>query len=256
MRIRRVMPSLAIYILTLGTAWAQSGKVVLLRSGQTVEGDVSFVFREYYQNDQVVVRNDDGKSVFTPTEVRKVYKSDGSQYTPIKHDGKFQFVLVVSEGYLGFYKYKNPEVPGSEFGAELLVKQNGETLDLQKRSFRKNMITFLSDCPPLVRELKEKKSTKVDLHRMILDYNQFMNDISVTGTIEVDGNTLVLIQQIKKEISNAEGSKDQEDLVEMLNDLITKLENGESVPKYLKKSISKGLKKHKDQSKTFESLVF
>ena len=208
--------------------------------------------------DEVQIKHDKKKERYTPIKVRRIKRKD-KEYVPIKLDGKYQFALVMSEGYVSHYQYVNPESDGYEdFALTVLVKNHGTTQQISNLFFLKAVKEFLYDCEPLMEKIDTKEFGAKDLDKILQYYNLWIesNGQSVKAKKEPENLDLVvaLMNLIEKVQEDQQLSKDDE-LMEMLIDVKSKLTEGKAIPKYLSGAIQEALKSNEGLYNLFTELV-
>ena len=101
------------------------------------------------------------KKRFAPKNI-KAYKKGNTSYKTMFLDGEYEFMRVETEGYVSHYVYELQE-QGEQMVLDVDYFTKGNSANLIRVTQgifgikRKRMISFFSDCPPLVENLKNKE---------------------------------------------------------------------------------------------------
>ncbi len=237
------------------SAYAQDDWIAL-QSGDTLYGKIGFIIKDRYHMDEVQIRVDKKKQTFTPLQVKRMEKKD-NEYIPIKLNAKYQFGLVVKEGYLSWYRYISPEGGAYEnFSMDVLIKKDGEMLMISNLFIVNPVKKFLDDCVSLTKKLDEKEFTGKDLDKIIDYYNAWIESRTETfQQEEVKIESIVSIDGLMTKVKEDELLAGNEELQEMLMDVRSKKREGKPVPGYLTGAINDALQNHPDLLAEFKSIV-
>lgn len=240
------------------TSFAQNQGVVITTSGDTLNGKVNFFLSKKFSQ-MVQVKNQEGKRNFKVYEVLEVKKDDYT-YKTISIENVYQFGKLIKNGYLSLYEYVNYEDGSKNFNSMLLVKNSGETLPVPNLMFKKVVSGYLSDCSLVVQKFEDKKYKKTDLHTIVDDYNICISDktmASVEKTIATKENLekMKVVDQLIDKIVASDLFDKKDEIIEMLSDLKSKIEKGESLPTYLTKTLRTELKSNNDLLQLFDSII-
>lgn len=246
---------LAFVLLAISSAKAKENWVVTLKN-DTIYGKIGFVIRGAYEMDELTVKKGKEKHKFKPIELKRINKA-GNEYVPLKIDGKYQFALVISEGYLSYYKFVNPDSNAYEdFSQSILTKMDGTSVQLSNIGFMKSVRKYLSDCQPLENKIKNSEYKPKDIDDVIIYYNEWIDSRSLKQEPEnsVNLDQAALISSIISKVEADEELSKNSELLEMLNDVKGKIKNGKSVPGYLKNGVIDGLNGNESLTTEFNSL--
>ncbi|MCF6352212.1 MAG: hypothetical protein L3J06_04290 [Cyclobacteriaceae bacterium] len=227
---------------------AQSDIVITLK-GDTLAGKAFISTNKGDAVQIITIKKGKEKIKFKAYEIKLLIK-DGETFHPVKISNKYQLGLLVKEGYLSLYKIMDDEANSSaSFSTLVLIKKDGTTLTVPNLAFKKYVRNFLNDCDVIVKGFANNAYKKSDLKKIVDAYNNCIaeNTVEVNKRkVEVNNSPQeveqikVLITAIKKDGNLA----DLEVVIEMLDDLKDKLDEGRSVPAYLKTALQNSLKKN------------
>jgi hypothetical protein len=221
--------TLVLLVVLPGFAFCQDYAVTM--KGDTVRGDIR-VFT-YDQMDRVQVGNGKSKESFTAVQVRYLWMG-GKPYQPVKMDTQIRMMEVLSAGFLSLYGFRMANQ--SSYDGRYLVKIGGQSLELPNLTFKKTMSAFLKDCTPVVKKIESGAWGKKELDSILFQYNNCVEEKSIP---KAPNEGVLKLQDLKKKIeaSDLAGKKDALDLV---NDIIGKVDRKEVIPNYL----TEGLKSY------------
>jgi hypothetical protein len=102
------------------------------------------------------------------------FKSTGLQ-TPLKANQENILAQVVVNGKVSIYKffYYEPltQFPGPIQEKTLLQKEGGELYEPRYLMFKKDMTSYLCDCPTVIDKIQSKQYKRKDLAQLVADYN-------------------------------------------------------------------------------------
>ena len=251
-----IVSLLTIYSLT---AFAQGEDQVITTKGETLTGKVTI--STFNSSAQVVtLKNGKDKKHFKVYEVKEVTKG-GDVYYTLKIHGKYQLGLLKKEGYLSLYQHVSSEPNASnEFSESIFIKKDGAQLSVPNLGFKKQLGNFLSDCESVQQGLADNNYSRNNLGQIIDDYNACIMEKtkllqSGKPTINLDPEKTELITSLISDISKSETLEDKESVLEMLNDLDTKIKKGAAIPGYLKTALRTSLKKDNQLSEQLSKIL-
>ncbi len=239
-------------------SFAQTDQVITLK-GDTLLGKVSFSDGKSYVQ-TITLKKEKGKSHFKVYEIKSLV-INGDFYKTIKVYGKYQLGLVIKEGYLSMYKILDIEVSTSnEYATSVLIKFDGSILIVPNIGFKKQLIAFLKDCKVVVDGLENKEYKKSDVGKMVDDYNNCMkknaaNATLVKSKVNFDSPKLEQVNMLIKAIKVDGSLPDLDSILEMLNDLKSKIKEGTKVPSYLKNALRDVLKTNDEFTKKLNDIL-
>lgn len=222
------------------TTIAQKTYLVVTTQGDTLMGKVN-LFVSQKNVHMVSVKSKEGKQTFKVYQVKSIVYNDDTYHT-VKIDNTYQFAKLIKSGYLSLYEYVDYQSGSTTFNSSILIKNTGESMPVPNLTFKKGLSDFLKDCELVIQKITAKAYKKSDLHLIIDDYNQCItNKTNATMAFAEKTSELVTrsghIDQIIDKLNSLNSFKNKDELVEMLNDVKTKILNGEKIPSYLSKTL-------------------
>ncbi|MEK6783675.1 MAG: hypothetical protein AABY93_18385 [Bacteroidota bacterium] len=227
---RKLILVLSLSVLFQST-YGQSNYVITIK-GDTVRGDIKIL--SYDLVDKVQVAVDKKKKIYTALEAKTIFYNN-EIYHSIRHDDRYQFMVLLKSGYLSLYGFRMEKQ--FSYDGSYLVKKDGGAMELPNLTFKKSMQEFLQDCPSVCDQIKKgelgkkKLDTLISLYNSCIDQNTkraiFKNDAAIAG--EVDIPALVnLRESIEK---SSLGPK--QDILDLIKDIDTKVKSDQPIPNYL-----------------------
>lgn len=234
--------SIYILVLTVFSLQSQAQNTIITMRGDSLNG--SFDITKRSGNEFVDFRNADGeKKKFRLFDIKQIITADQEVLEPIKLETRYTFGKVISKGYLSLYSFKG-ESSRSGFNERALVKLDGTSAVVPGAiGFRKTISRFLSDCPVLSQQIRDKKLRKDDLNKIIEEFNGCISGESnttvetpkpVTKEIKASSEQQTQVNDFKTLLKYSDKVSNKEDVLDMFNDLNQKLINKERIPNYLK----------------------
>jgi len=174
----------------------------------TLYGDISF---DHSSND-LSLKNEIDKYTLKPYQINSIYYKNDI-YKPIVYNKTRVFAKEVIKGNLNLYLIR-PE-DGYEFSTEILLKTNGDIIEIPRIGFKKYVSDFLVECTDLASKIKDGTYKFGNLNTIIEEYNTNCSTINVEPGV---------IAELK-------------DLNQLLSDIYSKLDQNEPIPPYLKKAL-------------------
>lgn len=232
------------------TSYSQGQDQVITLQGDTLTGDVSISFSNKLAQ-IVTLKNGKDKNHLKAYEIKSLLKG-GETYHTIKIDGKYQLALLEKQGYLSLYKYVSNESSSSRgFTESILIKQDGPQRTVPNLGFKKQLGSFLDDCESVRLALNGKKYGKSDLHQIIDDYNLCISEKTAllnSGKPQINLNPGKSnnVEALMNAIKDNNDIEDKESILEMLDDLDSKIKKGATIPGYLKSALQNSLKNYQE----------
>jgi hypothetical protein len=222
---------------------AQDSYVLTLK-GDTLRGPLKIL--SYDALDRVSINTDGKKVNLTAVQVRYLFFEE-TTYAPVQHEKTIRFMRVIRPGYLTLYGYRQPYQ--TNYDSRLLVKMNGEQLDLPNIGFKKILSEFLADCETTAAKVKAGDFERSNVEAIVDDYNVCVagqNKVVISTTKPTPLIEAVAALRTKVDSSSIESKKD---VLDLLNDIDGKAKNKQSIPPYL----ASGLKSYLADKKEFEA---
>lgn len=241
------------------SVFSQNNDHIITLKGDTLIGKISISTTDKAVQ-RVTVKNGKDKKHFKAYELKGITKGNNVYHT-IKISNKYQLGMLVKDGYLSLYKYVNSESSSSnEFSESILIKKDGAQMEVPNLGFRKQLGDFLGDCETVQVALTNKEYSKGDLLKLIDDYNTCIEEKtaqmnSTKPAINLNPEKSKLITSLISEINNNDSLEDRVSILEMLNDLDTKVKTGATIPGYLKNALRDSLKSHSELTKQLNEIL-
>ena len=226
---------LILMILTYTCAAGQSTEdYVVTNTLDTIYGKIKPM--DYGLEPKVQVQTaDKKKSIYSIFEA-KAYHFDGNTYFAVKNYDQYEFMRLISDGYLSLFAFK-PENQNSYSGL-FLTKMDGTFMEVPNLGFKKNMSRFLADCGDIGEKISNGDVSRKDLDAIIAEYNTCIADQTVKRQSEV----LALEENVEKtnpwksldeKIKAAPDFEGKSTAMEMVTEIISKTSKGEKVPSFV-----------------------
>jgi len=246
-------------ILASFSAFSQSDVVITLK-GDTLKGKTSITSNRGSAIQTIILKNEKDKMKFKAYEIKFLLKG-GEVYHTLKINGKYQLGLLIKDGYLSIYKVMGSESTASnEFSYAVLVKKGGSQLKVPNIGFKKYVSHFLNDCATVIKGFENDMYKKSDLEKIVDDYNGCINKNTraihnKTTTVSFDPYKVEQIEGLIKIIKEDGSLPELDSVLEMLNDLKSKIKGGTKVPSYLKNALRTSLKVNETYAKQLNQIL-
>lgn len=249
---------LLVLLLAYQCAGAQD-KVVTMK-GDTLQGKVKLM--NFGDMPKVQIQADgEKKTVLSMFETKEVF-FDGEVYHPQKAPYGYTYMKLLKSGYLSLYAFRLENQ--NQFDGRLLVKKDGNSIEVPNLTFKKTLKNFLDDCDEVADKIEAGGYTRKDLEQIISDYNTCIegktsnNKVVVTATppvvdVPASGIQTQWIQFKEKVVSHPEFSG-KADALDIMDDISKKLSRNEKVPNFLMQSLRSSLKET-DLNEELEALL-
>lgn len=232
---------------------------VLTNEGDTLTGSFGIISKKPHEADELIIKTDSEKMRLSPLDIRRAQRKD-DLFVPMKVNSKYQFVKVVSDGYVSICKYIYPESKAHEdFSMTLLVKKDGGQVTVSNMGFVKTMMRFLGECPSVQTRNKDKKLKLRNLQEIVAEYNQWVDAKSLSNLSTYSSakpkSTKSGIQKFINSIAQHKELANNTDLLEMLDDISEKLAEDEKIPGYLQTAVLTHLNGYDDFIKAFDEAL-
>lgn len=232
---------------------AQSDYVVSIQ-GDTLFGQVTMVHSG--KIDRVQIATPKGKIGYTAVQIKEV-SFDGSHFHAVLLGDNIHLMKLLKGGYMSLYGYRVENEQG--YSGRLLKKMDGTFVDIPLLTFRGALMNFVNDCESLPPRIKSRELGRDDLEQIVGEYNLCINkatDIKFQEAAQrasqnqKRSKVLEFLRQI--ETSNLENKSE---VADVLNDMMTRLEAGKSIPTYQFEALKDYLKSDKDSKKQLDTLI-
>jgi len=246
-------------LLTSILGFSQTDVVITLQ-GDSITGKASITSNKGNAIQTVILKNGREKQQFKAYEVKILLRGDKVYHT-YKLNGKYQLGLLVKEGYLSIYKFMDSETASSnEFSSSVLIKKDGSQLMVPNIGFKKHVENFLNDCETVAKGFEKNTYKKSDLEKIVDDYNDCINKNtkslnSQKAEINLQPDKVDKIDVLIKAIKEDGNLPELDSILEMLNDLKSKVKEGTKIPTYLQNALHDSLKSNEKFTKQLNQIL-
>ena len=158
---------------------------------------------------------------------------------------------------MNYFKVVDSNLQRKEFAVPILIKQDNSEFEVGNIGFKKRVSKFLEDCPEIANKITTGEYKKSDLKEVVARYNQCRNQGQPNVAVAIEETVFEKQPAIEELIAKVSKSNlsNKSDIVEMLEDVKSKLESGDDVPNYLKSAITEAFGDNVDMLKAFEKSI-
>ncbi|GJM28115.1 MAG: hypothetical protein DHS20C17_07500 [Cyclobacteriaceae bacterium] len=248
---------------TLNSLSAQSDQYVVKLNGDTIRGKLQINPARDNSRSMYFKHEDGSKENIRPIRISYVYYSDEYQFRSVPFYNQRLFMQIQKEDRnLSYYNYIHKR-DNSIATTKVIVKPNGETLELSAITFRKQITDFMKDCPKVIAKLDAKLYRYKDHVQLFEDYNDCDTQIAVANASNspqtagqpavpaVDSNTDVptppdphtdprfsKIDEFRKYVRSLTDFQYSRDVLEWLTDVEYRVSQDRDIPNYLWNSLN------------------
>jgi len=244
---------LALLCLLSVTVIAQKDYLITTE-GDTLFGKVTLISNDPLDRAQVITT--DKKIGFTALQLREVNFQD-ERFHPAQLGDNVRLMKLIKGGYLSLYAYRVEKE--TTYTGRLLKKMDGTSVDLPILTFRGALVNFIEDCETLAERVKKRELGRNDLELIVSEYNQCINKSTNIKFQESNkkvsqnkkrGEVLKFLRKIEMSDLN-----NKNEITEVLNDMLTRLESGKVIPSYQQEALREFLKGHSEYEKELSELL-
>jgi hypothetical protein len=211
--------------------FAQSDYIVTAK-GDTIRGEVVITS---YDVDRIIVHVNKKKTAYTALQARTVV-INGEIYKTQLFGNTYKVMKLIRPGFLSLYGYKDANQ--SNYDGRYMVKLNGTSMEVPNLVFKKSISKFLEDCPTVKDKLKDHELTRKNLVEIIDFYNACMDDKTkkingVPTPVTAAPITSAPLDNLREKVAALPDFADKKNSLELINDIGTKIGNGQEIPKYM-----------------------
>jgi hypothetical protein len=221
---------------------AQAQDYILTSKGDSLAGEVKpFTFSA--DKKVQVISQDKKKSTFSIFQVRE-FVLKGEHYEPVKFNGTYAFMKLLSKGYLSLYAFQLENQLSYE--GRYLLKRDGKGLEVPNLSFKKLMAKFLEDCSVVSKKIGSGEYGKQQLETIVAEYNTCVDERTIdhksiiavrTEQSKVSASWDVLEKKVREKPDFA----GKNDALEMISDIKLRIARSEKIPNYLVEGLKNSL---------------
>lgn len=253
---RSMVQILIIIICFLATTLATAQDYVVTVKNDTIPGKVKLL--NYGQQLKVQLTPAAGKRVTYDVIQVKAFTESGEIYHTVRTSTTYTFMKLLRKGYLSLYAAQVQGQLGWE--GRYLVKLDGSQIEVPNLGFKKRMSSFLSDCNSLAFKLEKGELGRSDLETIITEYNACIGDKSQAVTNEIT-TTVVKTEkvtrwnQFEKAVQEKNDLDDKSSVLEMVQEVKTKIQRGEKIPNFLLEGLRSAVKSHPALAESLEKAI-
>ncbi len=246
------MKHIAFFLLVIATS-AQAQNYVITTKGDSLPGNIKLFSYDLLDRVQV---NTEKKTTLTAIQIRSIFLN-GETYKPARLGNAIRFMKVVKTGYLSLYAFKPENL--SQYDGRMLIKMDGNSIEVPNLGFKKILIEFLGDCEEVTARIKGGEFARKDLESIIYAYNKCMGDktyaIAKQATItETSKDKLKAIATLRSKIEKAKDVKSK-DALELLADIEAKIKKGDAIPNYQREALKELVANIPDTTNELEDIL-
>lgn len=227
---------------------------VVTTLGDTLYGKIKLIHGGKFDRVQI---NSNGKKIgYTSVQVTEV-SFNNDRFHPVELGGNIKLMKLLKYGFLSLYGYRIENEVG--YSGRLLRKIGGAYIDIPILTFRSALANFISACEPLAEKVKKRELGRDDLEQIVIEYNQCLNQKTEIVYQEeknknVQGNlrSRLLAFVRKVELSNL---ANKSDVADVLNDMMTRIEGNQPIPKYQTEALKEFLQDQKEFEQDLNELL-
>lgn len=238
--------------------------VITLR-GDTLKGKYEITRRS--DNEFVDFQSTSGKKQkLRLFDVKRILTADGDIIEPIQIQNRYTFGKLITSGYLSLYAFKGANSK-TVYNEMVLTKLDGSSQVVPGAiGFRKTIGAFLSECSEVSDKIKDRSLTKNDLQKIIADFNACFGQtaspapevttVSDTPQQEVaDSSLQTQISDFKTLLKYSDKVSNKEDVSDMFDDIVGKINSNKPVPNYLRKLIISSVESDEQLKKLIQTIL-
>ncbi len=222
---------------------AQSDYVVTLQ-GDTVNGKVKFL--NYGVEKKVQVSDLNGKKIIYNILQAKSVRLDNEIYDPVRTPQGYAYMKIIKKGYLSLYAFQQPNQ--NTWDGRYLLKKDGSGIELPNIGFKKILKKFLEDCPDVTARIESRELPRTKINEIVEEYNNCIDyntkNQKLVRTTDQTGKITVW-NTLETEVTNMGAFDEKASVLEMINEIKSKIKKEEKVPNFLTEGLKEALK---DQS--------
>ena len=218
--------------------YSQNQQYYLKLNGDTVLGKLRI--NQYEDNSRKInfIDNEGNKKVIYPQTAISVYGSKGYQFRSVIFRDQKLFMEPVYEGRVSVYNYIRYERNSSILmNSRVLIKRMGEGVEISGIAFKSQMKKFFEDCNRIINGLNDKTYKFKDMVKIAEDYEDCgseQDEITIRNNVKPASRSMFEnLRSFRLSVTNAANFDNKSDLIELVDDIIQKLQNQEIVPSYL-----------------------
>jgi len=218
--------------------YGQDQQYYLKLNGDTVFGKLRI--SQYNDNSRKInfKDNEGKKKVVYPQTASYVFGLKDYQLRSVIFRDQRLFMEPVYEGRVSVYNYIRYEKNSSTLmNSRVLIKKKGEGIEISGLTFKSQMKKFFDDCNRIIEGLDNKTYKFKDLVKIAEDYEDCgseQDEITISNNVKPASSSMFEnLRSLRLSITNTADFDNKSDLLELVDDIIQKLQKQETVPAYL-----------------------
>jgi len=218
--------------------YCQNQHYYLKLNGDTVLGKLKI--NQYEDNSKKInfVDHEGNKKVIYPQTTFYVYGSKDYQLRSVIFRDQRLFMEPVYEGRVNVYNYIRFERNSTTLmNSRVLIKRMGEGVEISGIAFKSQLKKFFEDCDKIISGLNDKTYKFKDIVKIAEDYENCgsnQDEISISNNVKPASRSMfVNLRSFRLSVTNAVDFDNRSDLLELVDDIIQRLQNQETIPSYL-----------------------
>jgi hypothetical protein len=229
-------------LMLLAYQCANAQDYVVTIKGDTIKGKLK-TFTIGPDKKVIVEGPDKKKSSFSIIQV-KSFSENGVLFQTVKKEQAYTFMKVIKTGYLSLYGFQMENQNG--YDALFLRKIDGASMEVPNLTFKKNMKTFLKDCPEVVDKIESGEYGRNDLMPIIDNYNECIKSKTLKSMEAVvpqqnDTGKLASWNSLEEKVRTKEEFNGKADALEMITEIKGKISRHEKIPNFMIEGLKSAL---------------
>ncbi len=225
----------------------------------TLRGKVSIL--TYGTMDRAQVIGADKKKT-TLTAIQLLAVSFNNEiYNPVRTNFGYRMMKLVRPGFVALYlgrRTTGPSDTGFYYDVQFLVKRDGNSIEVPNLSFKKTMTNFLDECADIKTKIEKEDLRRADLDKILSEYNNCIEEQTRQSksktALETDNPKIAQLNDFKAKVE-ASSLSGKKDALEILNDVVSKVQQRQSVPNYLVDGLKNILKESPELAGEFDKIA-
>jgi hypothetical protein len=245
---KAVFSFILVSVFCLTRAFGQEQDYIVTMKGDTLKGDVKII--TYDRLDRLQLGMNNKKTMFSALQIKSILKN-GEYYRSVQIDNSIQFMKILKDGYLSLLAFRVNNL--TTYDGRYLAKKDGTGTEVPNLGFKKNLSTYLKDCPDVAKAITEDKFKRSEVEKIVDEYNQCIDQrtqkvTQATEVEKIDETKSEIINALRAKVTDLEDFSGKADVLDLLNDISEKLSRQQNIPNYQLEAL-KGFLKEKDSVK-------
>ncbi|HRI80624.1 MAG TPA: hypothetical protein PLR06_13920 [Cyclobacteriaceae bacterium] len=234
----------------------QGQDLVVTVKNDTLRGTARILSYDFIDRIEIQANAEKKKTSLTAVQVRAVVIKQ-EVFNPVKTDKGYKMMKLVEGGYVSKYLARSSS---NSFDTDYLVLNNGQATEIPNISFKRIMEEFLKDCSSIKKIIETNDYKRKDLDEILKQYNQCIenqtHNIQPQASVVSNQDPLVVtLSELENKISKDNELPSRKDALDVVQDISTKVKNGQKVPNYLIEGLKDFLKDSPAYQSDLENLT-